>query len=92
MFFTKASNFAYILHIIYNVLGHINNHQTDTKDLVEKLSVVLFYENIKKKFFKFFLYLLIRYCKDLIWLESKTGRHPGPRSPNNEFIEGGNES
>ena len=27
------------------------------------------------------------YCKDRIWLESKTGMDPGPRSPNNEFIE-----
>ena len=26
-------------------------------------------------------------CKDLIWLESKTGMDPGPHSPNNEFIE-----
>ena len=26
-------------------------------------------------------------CKDQIWLESKTGMDPGPRSPNNEFIE-----
>ena len=36
----------------------------------------------------------IRYffCKDLIWLESKTGRDPGPHSPNNEFIKCRNES
>ena len=26
-------------------------------------------------------------CRDLIWLESKTGMDPGLRSPNNEFIE-----
>ena len=26
-------------------------------------------------------------CKDQIGLESKTGMDPGPRSPNNEFIE-----
>ena len=32
------------------------------------------------------------YCKDPIWLESKTGMDPGPRSPNNEFIECGKES
>ena len=27
------------------------------------------------------------YCKDQIWRESKTGMDPGPRSPNNEFVE-----
>ena len=27
------------------------------------------------------------YCKDQNRLESKTGMDPGPRSPNNEFIE-----
>ena len=32
------------------------------------------------------------YCKDPIWLESKKGMDPGPRSPNNEFIECGKES
>ena len=32
------------------------------------------------------------YCKDQIWRESKTGMDPGPRSPNNEFIECGKES
>ena len=32
------------------------------------------------------------YCKDQIWLESKTGVDPGPRSPNNEFIECRSES
>ena len=30
--------------------------------------------------------------KDPIWLESKTGMDPSPRSPNNEFIECGKES
>ena len=29
----------------------------------------------------------IIYCKDQIWREFKTGMDPGPRSPNNEFIE-----
>ena len=33
------------------------------------------------------LYTYIDDCKDQIWLESKTGMDPGPRSPNNEFIE-----
>ena len=32
------------------------------------------------------------YCKDQIWYESKTGMDPGPRSPNNEFIECRSES
>ena len=31
-------------------------------------------------------------CKDQIWYESKTGMDPGPRSPNNEFIECRSES
>ena len=34
-----------------------------------------------------YIYIYIYICKDLIWLESKTGMDPGPRSPNNEFIE-----
>ena len=38
------------------------------------------------------LYIYIYICKDPIWFESKTGMDPGPRSPNNEFIECGKES
>ena len=41
-------------------------------------------------FILFFLYLANIYiyiCKDQIRLESKTGMDPGPRSPNNEFVE-----
>ena len=32
------------------------------------------------------------YCKDQIWLEFRIGMDPGPRSPNNKFIECGRES
>ena len=35
----------------------------------------------------FVFYKVNNKCKDQIWLESKTGVDPGPRSPNNEFIE-----
>ena len=31
-------------------------------------------------------------CKDQIWLEPKTGMDPGPRNPNNKFVEGGIDS
>ena len=31
----------------------------------------------------------IGFCKDQIQLEPKTGMDPGPRSPNNKFVEGG---
>ena len=37
--------------------------------------------------FFFFLTFSKYKCKDPIWLESKTGMDPGPRNPNNEFIE-----
>ena len=26
-------------------------------------------------------------CKDQIWLESRIGMDPGPRNPNNKFVE-----
>ena len=35
----------------------------------------------------FFFSKQYKNCKDKIWLESKTGMDPGPRSSNNEFIE-----
>ena len=38
-------------------------------------------------FFYFSFQFLYRSCKDQIWRESKTGMDPGPRNPNNEFIE-----
>ena len=31
-------------------------------------------------------------CKDQIWLESRTGMDPGPRNPNNKFVECGRKS
>ena len=37
------------------------------------------------------IYIYI-YCKDQNWYESKAGVDPGPRSPNNEFIECRSES
>ena len=40
---------------------------------------------------KKYIYIYI-YCKDQIWLESKIVMDPGPRNPNNKFIECGRES
>ena len=36
--------------------------------------------------------LPIAYCKDQFRLRSNTGMDPGPRSPNNEFVECGKKS
>ena len=45
---------------------------------------------IKKKK-KIYIYIYI-YCKDQFRLKSNTGMDPGPRSPNNEFVECGKKS
>ena len=39
-----------------------------------------------KKFIYIYIYI---YCKDQLWLKPGTGMDPGPRSPNNKFIESG---
>ena len=31
-------------------------------------------------------------CKDQFWLEPKIGMDPGPKSPNNKFVESGRKS
>ena len=58
---------------------------------------VCMYNFYLNKLFKLFILLkeinkIIKTCKDQIWYESKTGMDPGPRSPNNEFIECRSES
>ena len=35
------------------------------------------------------MYIYIFICKDQLWLKPGTGMDPGPRSPNNKFIESG---
>ena len=39
-----------------------------------------------KKFIYIYIYI---YCKDQFWLKPGTGMDPGPRIPNNKFIESG---
>ena len=36
--------------------------------------------------------IIDKYCKDQFRLRSNTGMDPGPRSPNNEFVECGKKS
>ena len=31
-------------------------------------------------------------CKDQFWLEPRTGMDPGPKNPNNKFVESGRKS
>ena len=43
-----------------------------------------------KNHFRSYDYLKsIYYCKDQFWIEPRTGMDPGPRSPNNKFVESG---
>ena len=51
------------------------------------LSATIWMNLMEKLHFTPLNYISFYTCKDLIWLESKTGMDPGPRSPNNEFIE-----
>ena len=39
-----------------------------------------------------YIYIYIYICKDQFRLRSNTGMDPGPRSPNNEFVECGKKS
>ena len=39
-----------------------------------------------------YLFIAFTYCKDQFRLRSNTGMDPGPRSPNNEFVECGKKS
>ena len=59
---------------------------------VKKTIIINNFINISNELIVYCTGTFVHFCKDQFRLESRIGMDPGPRSPNNKFIECGRES